>query len=499
MTGLPTEIFAVSDVREIDRRAIESLGIPGYTLMCRAGRAAAAACRHRWPDARRWLVVCGAGNNAGDGYVVAREAQAAGIDVRLAALTDPESLEGDAARAWHDWRDAGGSAAAWHGIDDDVDLIVDAILGSGLERPVEGRFGEAVDAINAASAPVMALDIPTGIDGDSGAELGRSVAANCTMTFVALKPGLFLGRGADASGVLEFDGLEIPVECRQGLVPVLRRPGELSFRAALGPRPKSAHKGNFGHVLVIGGGAGMPGAAILCGEAALRAGAGKVSVATDTSHAGLIAIARPELMAHAVSGPDDLDSLLGKADVVAIGPGLGTTAWARGLLSQALRRGLATVLDADALNIVAEDAGGLTKSEAPRIITPHPGEAARLLGRPAADVQADRPGAARALAKQFGAIAVLKGANTLVAAPGSTPTVCTSGNPGMATAGMGDVLTGIIAAFLAQGMTPRDAAVFGVEAHARAGDRAARDGQRGMLAGDLLGALRGVINPAGCA
>jgi NAD(P)H-hydrate epimerase len=243
----------------------------------------------------------------------------------------------------------------------------------------------------------------------------------------------------------------------------------------------------------------MPGAAILCGEAALRAGAGKVSVATDTSHAGLIAIARPELMARAVSGPDDLDSLLGKADVVAIGPGLGTTAWARGLLSQALRRGLATVLDADALNIVAEDAGGLTKSEAPRIITPHPGEAARLLGRPAADVQADRPGAARALAKQFGAIAVLKGANTLVAAPGSTPTVCTSGNPGMATAGMGDVLTGIIAAFLAQGMTPRDAAVFGVEAHARAGDRAARDGQRGMLAGDLLGALRGVINPAGCA
>lgn len=492
MQSLPANIYSVASVREIDRTAIEDHSIPGYTLMTRAGAAALNAARRRFPDAKRWQVVCGGGNNGGDGYVVARLAANAGIVVSVLTMVDPEILKGDAATAYGDFAAEGGVVMPWAGdLDAEADLLVDAILGSGLERDVTGEYADAVAAINGHEARVLALDIPTGINGDTGALLGSAVRADLTVTFVGLKTGLFLDQGAEFCGELQYDGLDIPDEYRANVSAEFRRVDDALYRSAFPQRPRTAHKGDFGHVLVIGGGQGMPGAVRLCGEAALRAGAGLVSIATASSHAAIVTATRPELMSHAIDGPEDLEPLLEKADVIAFGPGLGLSDWAKSLFEIVAADARPAVWDADALNLLADSPG---KSNT-RIITPHPGEAGRLLERSTADVQADRPGAAQALQERYGGVAVLKGAGSLIAQSAESPSICTSGNPGMAVAGMGDVLTGIIAALLGQGLSVEQAAMAGVEAHARAGDIAARGGERGLMASDLIAALPGIVNP----
>ena len=488
----PELIYPVAAVREVDRVAIEDEGIPGYALMTRAGKAAVHAAQRRFTDARHWQVICGSGNNAGDGYVVARLAADNGINVSVTAMVDPGKLKGDAATAYKDFAAGGGVAADWRaGLDDRAELIVDAMLGSGLERPVEGAFADAVAAINEHPAAVMALDIPTGLHGDSGAVLGSAVVADLTVTFVGLKSGLFLGRGLAHVGGLEFAGLDVPERCYQPSAAVLRRISDERFARCLPKRTRDAHKGDFGHVLVVGGGAGMPGAVRLCGEAALRGGAGRVSIATDPGHAAIVVATRPELMSHGVTDASDLEPLLEKVDIVAFGPGLGQSDWAKALHCSVVAAGLPTVWDADALNLLAE-AGG---SDDKRVITPHPGEAGNLLGITAADVQGDRLQALSGLQDKFGGTVVLKGAGTLVSSRSGPPFITTAGNPGMAAAGMGDALTGIIAGVLAQGLTQEDAAAVGVEAHARAGDRAAINGERGLLVSDLMAELRSVLNP----
>jgi len=492
MQRLPTNIYSVAAVREFDRTAIEEHGIPGYTLMTRAGAAALSAARARFPGTLRWQIVCGAGNNGGDGYVVARLAANEGIVVSVVALVDPHTLSGDAATAYGDFAAEGGVVMPWSGeLDGEADLLFDAILGSGLEREVGGEFAAAVQAMNAHGAPVVALDIPTGIHGDTGEVLGCAVCAALTVTFVGLKAGLFLGAAPGFVGSLQFAGLDIPDACRAGADAVMRRIDDEVFARALAPRKRSAHKGDFGHVLVVGGAAGMPGAVRLCGEAALRAGAGRVSIATDPAHAAVLVASRPELMVHGIASAAALQPLLDKADVLAFGPGLGQSGWAHDLFDLLRNDTRPAVWDADALNLLAAEATPAGN----RVITPHPGEAARLLGTTVQDVQSDRVSAARALVARYGGVAVLKGAGSLVAAAEDAPWVCSAGNPGMAVAGMGDVLTGIIAAFLAQGMAAETAAACGVEAHARAGDRAAQAGQRGLLASDLLAELRAVVNP----
>ena len=495
MQNLPANIYSVDSVREIDRTAIEDHGIPGYTLMTRAGAASQRAARRRFPDAKRWQVICGAGNNGGDGFVVARLAANDGIVVSVLTLVDPESLTGDAARAYEDFAAEGGVVMPWAAeLDGEADLLVDAILGSGLERDVDGEFAKAVAAINEHAAKVLALDIPTGINGDSGKVQGTAVKADLTVTFVGLKTGSLLGRAPDYCGELLYAGLEIPDECRAAVSPDFRRINDELMQAALRPRRRTAHKGDFGHVLVIGGGDGMPGAARLCGEAALRSGAGRVSIATAPSHAAILAATRPELMSHAISAPADLMPLLNKADVIAFGPGLGQSGWAKALFEVVVGDARPAVWDADALNLLAESPDTAGRAE-DRVITPHPGEAGVLLDQPTADIQADRPAAVRALQTRFGGVAVLKGAGSLILSNAGVPFICTSGNPGMAAAGMGDVLTGIIAALLAQGLSAEQAALVGVEAHARAGDIAAADGERGLIASDLIAVLRRVINP----
>lgn len=488
---MPANIYSVESVREMDRTAIEDHGIPGYTLMSRAGAAATRAVRQHFPEARRWQILCGAGNNGGDGYVVARLAAGDGIVVSVVTLVDPESLQGDALKAYEDFVSGGGIVMPWAGeLDSEADLLIDAVLGSGLERDVGGEFANAVAAINAHRAPVLALDIPTGIHGDTGKVLGTAVVADLTMTFVGLKAGLFLDEAPEHCGELLFDGLEIPDDIHQ-VLPEFRRIDDQLIERAVPRRSRAAHKGDFGHVLVIGGGAGMPGAVRLCAEAALRVGAGLVSVATDPSHAAVMTATRPELMSHGVAAVSDLEPLLARADVIAFGPGLGQTEWAKRLFKKVSADSRPQVWDADALNLLAEDPANADQ----RIITPHPGEAARLLGRPTADVQSDRRASATTLAERFGGIAVLKGAGSLVASPDGHLSICTAGNPGMASPGMGDVLTGIIAGLLAQGLELETAALAGVEVHGRAGDRAARGGERGMIASDLLRELRSIVNP----
>ena len=490
--NLPVEIYSVESVRNIDRVAIDEYGIAGYTLMTRAGQAALQAALATFPESRRWQVVCGSGNNGGDGYVVARLAAEHGIAVSVVALASPETLAGDAAKAYMDFTALGGVVAEFEGgLDADADLLVDALLGSGLERDVEGRFAQAVRAMNAHRAPVMALDIPSGINGDNGAVMGTAVMADLTVTFVGLKSGLFVDDGPEHCGQLVFADLDIPAGCREGQPVGMQRIDEGLPRQVLPRRERTAHKGNFGHVLVVGGGEGMPGAVRLCGEAALRAGAGLVSIATHPAHAAMVATGRPELICHPLDGSDELAPLLERATVVALGPGLGQSDWSRALFNSVLVSDKPLVVDADALNLLA----GSELRHADWILTPHPGEAARLLGVTSADVQADRCAALVALQQRFGGTIVLKGSGTLVSADNGPPRLCSAGNPGMAAAGMGDVLTGVIAGLRAQGLPAAIAAAAGVQAHAVAGDRAAASGERGMLAGDLMTEIRHCVNP----
>jgi NAD(P)H-hydrate epimerase len=477
MVTLPVDVYSVATVREIDRTAIEDEGIPGYALMKRAGAAAVSEARKRYPEARRWQVVCGAGNNAGDGYVVARLAANEGIVASVVTLIDPQSLQGDAATAYEDFAAEGGVVGPWAGqLDAEADLIVDGLLGSGLERDVEGDFALAVAAINSHTADVVALDIPTGIHGDTGRVMGFAVRADLTVTFVGLKAGLFLTDGPDYCGDVLFADLGIPPNCRQGSEAEFRRIDDDRLQRTLTPRRRTAHKGDFGHVLVVGGGPGMPGAVRLCGEAALRTGAGLVSVATHPDHAALIVMSRPELMSHGIRDVDDLEPLLDKVDVVAFGPGLGRSEWAQNAFQLLKQDERLAVWDADALNWLAESPGFVDQ----RVITPHPGEAGRLLDRSASEVQEDRRQALADLRRRYGGVAVLKGSGTLVSSSSGIPWLCTAGNPGMAAPGMGDVLTGIIAALLAQGLSLEDAAAVGVAIHAQAGDLAAESAERGL-------------------
>jgi NAD(P)H-hydrate epimerase len=490
--NLPVEIYSVESVRNIDRVAIDEYGITGYTLMTRAGQAALQAALATFPESRRWQIVCGSGNNGGDGYVVARLAAEHGIAVSVLALASPESLTGDAAKAYMDFAAMGGAAAEFEGaLDADADLLVDALLGSGLGRDVEGRFAQAVRAMNAHRAPVMALDIPSGLNGDDGAVMGAAVMADLTVTFVGLKSGLFVDGGPEHCGQLVFADLDIPADCREGQPVGMQRIDEGLLGQVLPRRARTTHKGNFGHVLVIGGDEGMPGAVRLCGEAALRAGAGLVSIATHRAHAAMVATGRPELICHPIDEATELAPLLERATVVAIGPGLGQSDWSRALFDSVLAGDKPLVVDADALNLLA----GSELRHADWILTPHPGEAARLLGFTSADVQADRRAALVALQQRFGGAIVLKGSGTLVSTGSGPPRLCSAGNPGMAAAGMGDVLTGVIAALRAQGLPAEIAAAAGVQAHAVAGDRAAAGGERGTLAGDLMTEIRRCVNP----
>lgn len=492
--SLPRQLYSAADVRELDRRAIEQLDISGEELMERAGRALFRVLRERLPAARRVLVLCGAGNNGGDGYVVARLARAAGLDVVLVATVAPGKPGSVAEHAMQVFRNEGGTLQPFSRVLlNDADVVIDALLGTGLDRNVEGVLADIIGAVNESAIPVMAADIPSGLHADTGRVLGVAVQARYVVSFIGLKAGLFTGQGPAVCGEVLFDALDLPVSLADGIAPLATRLEPSDLRAELPARDRDAHKGRFGRVLVVGGGAGMPGAARLAGEAALCAGAGRVTTAVWPGNVAAISGQRPELMCRGVEGGSELDDLSQKADVLAVGPGLGQDDWSETIWDQLSSRQFASrVLDADALNWLTRKPLPLTGND---IITPHPGEAARLLDCTVEDIEADRFAAVRALVTKFGCVAVLKGAGTLVAGVDAPIRLCDRGNPGMASAGMGDVLTGLIAGLHAQGLPALGAACAGVLAHALAGDRAARAGERGLLASDLLDELRVVVNP----
>ncbi len=488
--SLPYALYTAAQVRALDQAAIAS-GMPGGALMARAGEVAYRLLRARWPEARRITLLCGAGNNGGDGYVLARLARADGLDVTLFQLGDVSRLGADAKGMLEAWLGMGGRLEAFQELPRRSDVIVDALLGIGLERPVEGEWARAVRAVNAQRAPVLAIDIPTGLHADTGRVLGTAIRAAATLSFIGLKQGLFTGAGPDCCGYIYFDGLGVPAAIFAREILAARRLDWAKTSEQGAPRRRDAHKGDFGHVLVVGGAPGFSGAARLAGEGALRAGAGLVSVATHPAHAAYLNVGRPELMVRGVVDPRELSPLLERASAVAIGPGLGREPWGVGLIERVLAAGKPLVMDADALNWLAE--ARLRRVD--WVLTPHPGEAARLLGCSAAEVQADRFSALRHLQDLYGGTIVLKGAGTLVLGPSPRPPgVCSQGNPGMASGGSGDVLTGMIAALLGRGLDPENAAEAAVCLHAAAGDRAAAEGEQGLLATDLIAAIRPTLN-----
>jgi hydroxyethylthiazole kinase-like uncharacterized protein yjeF len=492
MSALPEALYTASQVRELEQRAIEAHGIAADKLMQRAGDAAWQLLGTHWPGSKHLLVLCGTGNNAGDGYVLATHARKDKRQVSVLTLGEREHLPAAAAHMRERFLKAGGKEQPFRGELPEADVTVDALLGTGVDRPLQGEWLQLAEAVNRSGAPVLSLDIPSGLNADTGAAMGAAVRAAVTITYIGLKAGLFTGAGPECVGLLRFDDLAVPEAVYQGVEASARRMRSTTPPdAELPRRARNAHKGDYGHLLVVGGDKGMGGAVRLAAEAALRSGAGLVSIVTRSRHVSGLLAGLPEAMTHAVETPEELAKLLGRATVVCIGPGLGRSAWGKALLEPVLASALPLVADADALNFIA----AAPQKRGRWIFTPHPGEAARLLGTRSQAVQANRYTSAESIVSRYDAITVLKGAGSLVAAPGELTAVCTAGNPGMAAPGMGDVLTGVIGALVAQGLSLPQAARAGVCLHAAAGDLAARQGERGLMARDVIDALRRVVNP----
>ncbi|MDF3935427.1 NAD(P)H-hydrate dehydratase [Pseudomonas citronellolis] len=485
--SLPNALYSAAQVRDLDARLIAA-GTAGYELMQRAAHAAWRALRRRWPDAGRLTVLAGHGNNAGDGYLVAALAQRAGWNVRALAVGDTARLAGDAAGAHAEALAAGVAILPWHEHAELHGVLVDALLGTGLAGAVRDPYAAAIRRINASGLPVLAIDIPSGLGADTGQVLGCAVRADLTVTFIGLKFGLFTGEGPDHCGELVFDALDADT----APLPVERLATRLAAEnlVRLAARAKAAHKGLFGHLLVVGGDHGMGGAGLLAGEAALRSGAGLVSLVTRAAHVPAALARYPELMVRGVSSSAEVLRAAERASVLVVGPGIGRNAWGRCLLSAAASLELPQVWDADALNLLAERQ--VQRPNAALVLTPHPAEAARLLECTTAEVQADRAAAARELASRYQAVVVLKGVGSMVAAPDGRLALCSHGHPAMAGAGLGDVLSGVLGALLAQKMEAFDAACLAVWLHARAGEVLGAQG-RGLAASDLIPAVRQLL------
>lgn len=489
---IKTPIYQTQQIRDIERLAHERFGISSHTLMQRAGKAAFDFLQRRWPQAKNIAIFCGGGNNGGDGYVLALQAHERGMQVSILQVGDAAHLKEEARAALEACQKAHISIVEFN---DKIDLhhpevIVDAICGIGIKDQLRADVIAAIHKIHRTQVPVFSLDIPTGIDADMGAVLGEAVRATATMTFIGLKLGIMTGSGVAYAGEVVSNDLQLPAELMSLVEPIAKKIHMSSYANYLKPRTRDWHKGLSGHVLVVGGDVGYTGAARMAAEAALRVGAGLVSVATRPEHASLISVACPEIMSHGVLTPTDLEPLLSKATMVVLGPGVGQSDWAKQLWSHVIKCGLPIVLDADGLNLLSQTK--ITNDD--WVLTPHPGEAGRLLGMTSHEVQADRLSAIKEINKRYGGVCVLKGAGTLVYAPSSLVALCDKGNPGMASAGMGDVLSGVIGGLVAQGVPLGDAAKLGVYLHAAAGDLAAKDGERGTIATDLMPYLRRLAN-----
>lgn len=490
----PTSLYHNKTLRQLDAYVINQGLMSEETLMQHAAAATLEAILSKWPAVRRMVIFCGKGNNAGDGYTLAKLALAKGLMVQVVAVANPDSLSGIAQAAWQACVDA---LIPIHPFTTDLDIaadvMVDALLGSGISGEVAEPFASAIRWLNQNATPTVAIDIPSGLDPDLGGICGVAVKAQLTVTFYGYRQGLFTHEGPALCGEIRCNDLNAPIKD----YPYLESSAELlqwsEVKAWLPRRSRTSNKGHFGHVLVIGGDYGMGGAVRMAAEAAMRVGAGLVTVATRPEHVPVVSGSRPELMCYQVCEAQDLEPLIARATVVVLGPGLGQSDWAKALFDKVMQSKLPKVLDADGLNLLAEH----RVKRDDFILTPHPGEAARLLKQTRNEVQRDRFKSVELLQYRYHGIAVLKGAGTIIQITDEKPWVCGAGNPGMATGGMGDILSGMIGGLVAQGLTLPQAAKAGVLIHAMAADRAVEDGggERGLLATDLLAHLRYLVNP----
>lgn len=520
LTRLPRDLYTAEQVRLLDTIAIEQFNIPGFTLMQAAASVAFNKLMEKWPQTRHVQVFAGSGNNAGDGYLVASLAKEQGLSTEVITLCEPEKLRGDArlAAEWAAKQQVLITPFSAFDFEHEKDhahpVVVDALLGTGLDREVTGDYAKAIEFINSADRPVLAIDIPSGLSADTGTCLGVAVTADVTTTFIGLKQGLLTNQAGDYVGELIYHDLDVPdrvFTSESSPQPAAQRIDINSTSVMLAPRATASHKGSHGHVLVIGGDSNFGGAVIMAAEAALRSGAGLVSVITRSAHQSALLARRPEVM---VLGTEDdnanIDDLISRATAIVIGPGLGRGDWARGLMQKALSTQISAdkplIIDADALHLLAEkrEQGTADKGTGIKrdnwILTPHPGEAAALLNRSIGDIQSDRFQAVLQLNDIWGGVCLLKGSGSLICVNENSQQsifLCSEGNAGMATGGMGDVLSGILGGLVAQGNSLQSSLCAGVCIHGEAADLSMQaDGQRGMAATDLMPYIRQLVNPA---
>ncbi|MEX0606149.1 MAG: NAD(P)H-hydrate dehydratase [Marinobacter sp.] len=502
-TSLTETLYAADAVRAIDRYIIDKKGVLGFELM---QRAASAAFRHlvkQWPDVQRVLVFCGGGNNGGDGYLVAANAKRHGLSVQCVAMSAPEKLKGDAEAAYQKALADGVVVTRWERHAEQAraeffsafPVIVDAMLGTGVTGEPRQPVSQAIEACNQSGCPVLAIDMPSGLDATSGSAPGVVIRADITVTFIALKAGLYTAQGPEFCGSIQFEPLVDELAGGgHGQAAMAVKFDWASLRSMLPRRLVTAHKGRFGRLLVVAGDRGFGGAGLMVAEAAARTGAGTVTLATRPEHVSPALARCPSLMVHGVTHGSELGSLIEAADVIVCGPGLGKAAWGQQMLQLVSASGKPLVLDADALNLMSFRVAMKADNH---VLTPHPGEAARLLGLTVPEIEADRLAAARHIQRQFGGTVLLKGAGTIVDSGDALPGVLGGSNPGMATGGMGDVLSGVLGGLLVQGLELSLAARLAAALHLAAADRAVMSkGYMGLLPTDVIDTLPTILGEA---
>ena len=496
-----TSIYLAQQVRELDRITIEEKGIPGIKLMRSAAQACVDVLLGQAPSPGKVSVLCGSGNNAGDGFIIAGLLANRGIEVTVGLVGKVPSGETDAGKAYGYCCEAGVEILTAELSLQNSAFVVDALLGTGLIGPVRPEYQQVISAVNLHDCTVLAVDLPSGLCADTGNILGACIKADMTVTFIGRKLGLLTNDGPEVVGELNFADLSVPGSVFDAIEPSVRMLSYEDQIRKLPVRNRNAHKMNHGHVLVVGGDQGMAGAVAMAAEAAMYSGAGLVSVATHPTSVNSLVARRPEVMTKSVTTPDELKALINRATVIVVGPGLGNeslgndglggdSAWGSELFDIVLESELPMIIDADGLNRLSRLPQQSTRRDN-WILTPHPGEARNLLGK---NVQVNRLASVKQLQEKYGGVCLLKGAGTLIASRHDV-WLCPYGNPGMSVAGMGDVLSGIIGGLVAQGLDMHDAACLGVIVHSLAADNiTARQGERGLLATQLLPEIRKLLN-----
>ena len=482
-----TSLYLAAQVREIDRITIDERRIPGLTLMRRAADACVSALIQRWPEPAKVAVLCGSGNNAGDGFIIAGLLANRGVQTSVGLVGRMPEADSDAGAACRFCRDSGVGVVTASEAMHDADVIVDALLGTGITGELRPGYAEVIAAVNRGSWKVLSVDLPSGLSSDTGNLQGSAVRADITVTFIGRKLGLLTADGPEVTGELLFADLDVPDDVLAEVEPAATVLDFESLVRRLPPRHRNSHKMSHGHLLIVGGDEGMGGAVLMAAESAIMTGSGLVSVATHPANVSAILARRPEVMPRGVKGTDDLEALLDRSTVVVLGPGLGQGGFGQALFDAVLATDKPLVLDADGLNLLSEKPHRRDNW----VLTPHPGEAGRLLS---ARVQEDRLSAVLELTSKFGGVALLKGAGTLIS-DGERVSLVPYGNPAMAVAGMGDVLSGVIGSLLAQTGEQLFATQLGAVVHSLAADiMAGSEGELGLLASELIPQMRRLLN-----